>query len=84
MTREQLGEIDRDIDGWVGEVVFRFLCSKMKTLGFPIHGGETGSNAEQKQVTKSLVVRYERLWSTIFRTLANCALVTAVQIQANA
>ncbi|WP_078118589.1 hypothetical protein [Thiosocius teredinicola] len=69
MNDEQLGKIERYIDAWIGEIPFRFPCSRTETLRFYIRAGEDGPNFDQRKIVEDLAIRYEALWPTIFTKL---------------
>ena len=61
MNDKQLGKIERDIDAWVGEIPFQFLCSGTESIRFRIRAGESGPSSEQRRLIQELVERYELL-----------------------
>jgi len=70
MNDKQLGKIERDIDAWVGEIPFQFLCSGTESVRFRIRAGASGPSTEQRRLIEELVERYELLWPKIQAKLA--------------
>lgn len=70
MNDELLGEIERYIDAWVGEMHWAFPNVGSETLQFRIRADVNGPSLEQKHLIEELASRYEALWPGIANRLS--------------
>jgi len=65
MNENILGNIERHIDSWIGEISWKFPCSGTETIRFDFRAKETGPTDEQRLLFLELTNRYEELWPAI-------------------